>query len=115
MDESIVRAAFTFEDSPAAAGDQIELVDEDNDQQDEAAAAPPIIYGRPKGSMQAHIRDLKQRTSLAITDAAKQYSNALHAHDKDRLPNGSVQRIIAAAKSKFELADKVVKIGRAHV
>ena len=56
----------------------------------------------------AQSRDLKQRIRLAIADAAKQYSDALHAHHQRRLPNGTMQQIIAAAKSKYTLADNVV-------
>ena len=107
-------SAFTFEDSPAA-GDQIALVT-DNDQEPAAetmvsdtTAAPSVIFGRPKGNTQAHSRDLKQRIRLVIADTVKQYSDAFHAHCQLRLPNaGTIQRIIAAAKSKHALADNVV-------
>ena len=54
-------------------------------------------------------RDLKQQIRLAIADAAKQQSDALHVlHHQRRLPNGTMQQIIAAAKSKHTLADNVV-------
>jgi hypothetical protein len=106
-------SSFTFEDSPA--GDEVALV-ADNDQEAVAettvtGATPPpsvVIHGRPKGSTMAQSRDLKQRIRLAIADAAKQYSDALHAHHKLRLPNGTMQQIIVAAKSKYRLADNVV-------
>jgi hypothetical protein len=106
-------SAFTFEDY-SAAGDQITLV-ADNDQEAAAAtmvtgttAAPSVVFGRPNGSTQAHSGDLKQRIRLAIADAAKQYSNALHAHYQHRLPNRTIQQIITAAKSKYTLANNVV-------
>ena len=56
----------------------------------------------------AQSRDLKQRIRLAIADSAKQYSDALHSHHQRRLPNGTMQLIIAAAKLKYTLADNVV-------
>ena len=72
-----------------------------------------ITLGRPKGSTQQHSRDLKQRIRLATTDSAKQFSAALegrrhgsttcqrkHRHESSRLPMGTLQGIIAAAKAK---------------
>jgi hypothetical protein len=56
----------------------------------------------------AQSRDLKQRIRLAIADAAKQYSDALHSHHQRRLPNGTTQQITAAAKLKYTLEDNVV-------
>jgi hypothetical protein len=73
----------------------------------DTTAAPSVIFFG--GKTQAHSRDLKQRIRLAITDAAKQYySDAFHAHCQLRLPNGTIQRIITAAKSKYTFADNVV-------
>ena len=56
----------------------------------------------------AQSRDLKQRIRLAIADSAEQYSDAIHSHHQRRLPNGTMQQIIAAAKLKYTLADNVV-------
>ena len=80
-----------------------------------------ITLGRPKGSTQQHFRDLKQRIRLATTDSAKQFSAALegrrhgsttcqckHTHESSRLPMGTLQGIIAAAKAKYNLPKSVL-------
>ena len=67
------------------------------------------VFGRPKGSTQAHSRELKERLRLATAWAAGEYNvvRKIAKASNKRAKRGQLKKIIALAKVKYGLPDDV--------
>jgi hypothetical protein len=67
------------------------------------------VLGRPKGSTQAHSRELKERLRLATAWAAAEYDivRKLSKENNRRAERGQLTKIIALGKKKYGLSDDV--------